>query len=594
MVQTSPSRTQLQAEIEILQQKLRSQQGDLQETLDLYQAGASTVRQLVTALAKSTSLDQAISIILVNLRALVPYDLAGLFLLSKGNQIFERNFTGADPRIRSFPDDHPLVAELESSPGHLIYANIQSDTRFQDWAGMQPIRSWMGVPIHVGKEMVAFLSLGSLKEAFYRESDAQKAGEFISPLEELFVINSAPDLFQRPGGSLDIISHLSLALGQAESREDTFRTILTQISRLFDQAHGVFLFPTPRSDRLDVVFAFDQRLHGLQHTRLINHQMDQNGDNPDLLWHTFDTGEIGIIQDFETMSVEDPTHFYAALLQGSSCVIFVPLTWEEKSFAVLAIIFSQPIEFTNELKHMVESIAQLTSVTFQRLFNLEALEKELSEERNRLIEQTEQSAVIEERQRLARELHDSVTQLIYSQVLFAGAGLKVLRSGDLSLSEEYLQRIHMVAQQALKEMRLLVFELRPQDGLEDGLIPALQRRLDTVERRSNLQVNFSWSGSPELEKSTEIALYYISMEALNNVLKHSQATELNISLEIKGSSLLYELSDNGVGFDPQTVENGGGLGLVSMKERAVTAGGKLDVFTQPGLGTRLLVTIEQD
>ena len=213
-------------------------------------------------------------------------------------------------------------------------------------------------------------------------------------------------------------------------------------------------------------------------------------------------------------------------------------------------------------------------------------------ERQRLIEQAEQAAVMEERQRLARELHDSVTQLIYSQVLYAGAGLKVLNNGDIRLSQQYLSRIHQVARQALKEMRLLVYELRPKDFLEDGLAGALQRRLDLVERRSEINAQLTIHGQIDLDEAAEIALYYISMEALNNIVKHSGAASVLIDIRTVGNKITLEVADDGCGFSLDQMENQGGLGLVSMRERAMAFNGDLEIVTSPGQGTHIIATIE--
>jgi signal transduction histidine kinase len=199
---------------------------------------------------------------------------------------------------------------------------------------------------------------------------------------------------------------------------------------------------------------------------------------------------------------------------------------------------------------------------------------------------------MEERQRLARELHDSVTQLIYSQVLYAGAGLKVLSNGDTQLSQQYLSRIHQVARQALKEMRLLVYELRPKDFLEDGLAGALQRRLDSVERRSEINAQLVVQGQIDLDEAAEIALYYIAMEALNNILKHSAATSVFILLWGDGDKVTLEVADDGCGFNLEKMENQGGLGLTSMRERAAAFQGELEIITHPGQGTRIIATIE--
>jgi len=216
----------------------------------------------------------------------------------------------------------------------------------------------------------------------------------------------------------------------------------------------------------------------------------------------------------------------------------------------------------------------------------------LVQERARLMKQAEVAAVVQERQRLARELHDSVTQLLYSQVLFAGAGLKVLRQGDSNLAEQHLTRIDQAAQQALKEMRLLVYQLRPSDYLDEGLVGALKRRLQAVENRTSLSARLIVEGKLNLNEAEEVALYRIAEEALNNTLKHAQAHTVTITLHGLDSRVILEIVDDGIGFDLQEAINSGGLGLSSIRERTASLGGQLEIHSQPGHGTQILVTIE--
>ena len=213
-------------------------------------------------------------------------------------------------------------------------------------------------------------------------------------------------------------------------------------------------------------------------------------------------------------------------------------------------------------------------------------------ERARLMEQAELAAVVEERQRLARELHDSVTQLLYSQVLFSGAGLKVLRQGNLELAEGHLARIDQAALQALKEMRLLVYQLRPSDTLDEGLVSALERRLESVERRTGIEAHLALEGVLDLDEGTEMALYRIAEEALNNTLKHAGARCVQVAICSADGRLRLEISDDGCGFDWDEKIGGGGMGLSNMRERAAVLGSELQVISQVGQGTRVILEVE--
>jgi signal transduction histidine kinase/putative methionine-R-sulfoxide reductase with GAF domain len=216
----------------------------------------------------------------------------------------------------------------------------------------------------------------------------------------------------------------------------------------------------------------------------------------------------------------------------------------------------------------------------------------VSVERVRLIWQAEQAAVVEERQRLARELHDSVTQLLYSQVLFAGAGQKALDQGNLVLLRQHLHRLDQAALQALKEMRLLVYELRPSDHLDEGLVSALQRRLDSVEKRTGMNARLVVQGAVNLDESTELALYRIAQEALNNTLKHADATSVTVQIQAIDNRVVMEIIDDGCGFNPEEKGKAGGMGLANMQERTAALGGQLALHAQPGQGTRITVTFQ--
>jgi GAF domain-containing protein/anti-sigma regulatory factor (Ser/Thr protein kinase) len=215
-------------------------------------------------------------------------------------------------------------------------------------------------------------------------------------------------------------------------------------------------------------------------------------------------------------------------------------------------------------------------------------------ERDRLIRKAERAAVVEERQRLARELHDSVTQLLYSQVLFAGAGQKVLNKEDSDLTRQYLSRIEDQAQQALKEMRLLVFELRPSEHLEEGLVVAIKHRLDAVEKRSGMHTSLNLEGKLDLNEAEEIGLYRITQEALNNTLKHAGASQVSIKIQQNQEHLVLEICDDGYGFDLHERATQGGMGLTNMLERASALGGKLEIDSEAGVGTSVRVIIRSE
>jgi signal transduction histidine kinase len=214
-------------------------------------------------------------------------------------------------------------------------------------------------------------------------------------------------------------------------------------------------------------------------------------------------------------------------------------------------------------------------------------------EHARLQQQAEQLAVLEERQRLARELHDSVAQSLYSVGLYANAASLALAAGKQEAAAGYLAELQETAQEGMRDMRLLIFQLHPPELEIEGLVAVLQARLAAVEARAGLRVDFRVEGERRLPIAIEADLYWIAQEALNNVLKHAQAQHVAVHLRFTASTVSLEVHDDGVGLDLQKArsEGRGGVGLRSIAERAGRVGGKLTYESQPGEGTRLRVEV---
>jgi signal transduction histidine kinase len=210
-------------------------------------------------------------------------------------------------------------------------------------------------------------------------------------------------------------------------------------------------------------------------------------------------------------------------------------------------------------------------------------------ENARLYERDRAAAVLEERQRLARELHDSVTQGLYSVTLYAEAAQRQLGAGNVDTAREHLLDLRATSHEALGEMRLLLFELHPPPLTEHGLGAALRARLSSVEGRSGLLTDARVDESLRLPEAIERELYRVAQEALNNVLKHAHARRVSVVLERVGALVRLEVADDGEGFAPG--EHAGGLGLTSMHARAQQLNGTLLVTASPGSGTRVVVEV---
>lgn len=212
-------------------------------------------------------------------------------------------------------------------------------------------------------------------------------------------------------------------------------------------------------------------------------------------------------------------------------------------------------------------------------------------ENARLYQQAEQLAVMEERERLAQDLHDLVTQSLYSLTLLAEAARRMIRAGKPERAGEHITRLGENAQDALKEIRLLVYKLRP-DALErEGLVGAIQQRLGAVERRAGVKAHLIANETIKLSPPLEEGLYCIALEALNNALKHAKASSVTVRIQVVNNSVELEVKDNGIGFDQTRVNGREGMGLASMLERARRLGGIMCVQSSPGKGTLVSVRL---
>lgn len=203
-------------------------------------------------------------------------------------------------------------------------------------------------------------------------------------------------------------------------------------------------------------------------------------------------------------------------------------------------------------------------------------------------QELERVAIVEERNRLARDLHDSVTQAVFSLGLMAEASrLEAVERGHVEAVAD-LAQIGEIAQQALKEMRLLIYQLRS-PMLDNGLVHAVRQRLETVERRAGIAVQLHVPQPIELQAHMEETLYRVIQEALNNVVKHAQATSVSVRFLKINTGLQIEIEDNGVGFDGANIQSG--IGLSSMRERVAQFGGSLDMCSTLGVGTTVRVHV---
>ncbi|GAC1323673.1 MAG: hypothetical protein NVS2B16_22320 [Chloroflexota bacterium] len=259
----------------------------------------------------------------------------------------------------------------------------------------------------------------------------------------------------------------------------------------------------------------------------------------------------------------------------------VPMLYKGQVIGALTLSHPEPGFFTPEQATLVHAIAQQAAIAIENA---------------RLYREAQKVAAVEERQRLARELHDSVTQALFSMTLHARTASLQLDRAGIDAGTPLAQTINQLGeltQGALAEMRALIFELRPGALRDEGLVAALHKHTAALSAREQLQISVRSSEDRlTLHPDTEEHLYRLVQEALHNIVKHARASTVQVSIETAGggSDLVLVITDDGVGFDVAALTPGH-LGLTTMVERAHLAGGTLDISSDPGQGTSIRVVL---
>jgi PAS domain S-box-containing protein len=270
--------------------------------------------------------------------------------------------------------------------------------------------------------------------------------------------------------------------------------------------------------------------------------------------------------------------------------------WGRVNFSAVRSVDGKPlytigiIEDITEEKRAAERLA-LQDAEHRRMLEQRIIERteELNKANELLREKTAQNAVTAERTRLARDLHDAVTQTLFSAALIADV-LPDLWEMNITEGKRRLEELRQLTRGALAEMRTLLVELRP-NALTEVPLPTLLRQLtEALTGRARISIQLNSEGERKLAPDVQVALYRIAQETLNNVVKHAKATQAMVTLRL-GGTVRLTVADNGTGFDPSTV-TADHLGLKIMRERAEAIDAKLSIYSEPGEGTQISVIWE--
>jgi signal transduction histidine kinase len=254
--------------------------------------------------------------------------------------------------------------------------------------------------------------------------------------------------------------------------------------------------------------------------------------------------------------------------QLQACAV-IPFLIDDQILGCVKFHFDGPRPLANEDTVLLSAVAQQCAQALERAY---------------LSEQAQIAAAVEERQRLARELHDAVSQVLFASTVSAEAAVRSWERNPAS-AFALLEQVVSLNRAAMSEMRTLLLELRPESLAKTSLSQLLTQLIESAKGRQEIEASFTCEGhEASAPKDVVMTFYRISQESINNILRHSGATRFDISLQYETDKLILTISDNGRGFDPELPSSG--LGMGSMRERAALIGAKLDITSEP-TGTKI-------
>mgnify|MGYP001168309516 CR=1 FL=1 len=510
------------------------------------------------------------------------YHMASILLLNEAgteliSSAISSNLQGKIPLGDRVPVGRGMVGKAAQTGQTQLANNIKENTDYIRAPGEWDPGSELSVPLIAQGMVIGVLDVEDEAIGAFTQEDVQiletLAAQLVVILEKARLLSDARANLQ----DLSVIYEISQRLSQARTPDEVLRVALNALAEHsfyrctlalleFDPATGL---PT----RFFVPYAF-QPGEGLieLHAFVPTSEDELNG--------LLDNGQTVSIPNVATDPRIPDFLRQEQLSVGRPAMALIPLIAGRRRIGNLILTYTQPRAWTD---------AEL------RLFRLAANLIATSIENARHFQQEQALAALEERQRLARDLHDSVTQLIFSVMLIAQS-IGPAYKKNVAEGERRINRLLELSQQALSEMRALLAELRAVSPVENGLMPALRQYIDWIKTRERIEIHFSEQQYTPQSQTTEEGLYRIVQEALHNIAKHARATQVEICLKREQGTLSLTIEDNGRGFQTEAIPatSTHKFGIRGMKERATQLGGTFEIHNNPHAGTMIRVIIPEN
>jgi signal transduction histidine kinase len=539
------------------------------------------LQQATLQLVQETSLERLLARITAIAREQVGARYAALGVLDENGRLKQFIPAGMSPEeIKNIP--HPprgkgLIGALMAGEGPIRLAEIARDSRHVGFPRGHPImHSFLGVPIRLAGKQLGQIYLTDKQDGGEFSDEDETMVEMLAGYAAVAIHNARlyetlrarEKVLTRRNQDLALLNQVGVTLASSLELDEVLQRTLSLLMEYFRMEAGE-------------IFLYEEESQSL---RLVLHR----GEAAQAFWTRtrFRLGEgiIGLTAQMLQSIVSDDLRREAQFVReavvqaGFRQMVCVPLTARDRLKGVLSMIGRKRKRFDKDHIRLLESVAGWAGMAIENA---------------QLHYNARRVAILEERERIGMDLHDGIVQSIYGVGLMLEEARQSVREKPAQV-EARLQKAIEDLNLILRDIRNYILDLRPHQLREADLLAGLRRLMTEFQQNTPVEITFNSPGNDSLTglpRAHALALFHICQEALANIAKHAQASNVNVVLWAAADRVLLEIQDNGKGFDMEAVRRTVGHGLANMLTRAQRVGGDVEVISAPGEGTTILAWV---
>lgn len=536
-----------------------------------------------TQLSSTLTTPEVVNIVSHTALKAVGGDTSGIFQLSKDNRLLERlSVMGTDERsIDHYPpipmdSSYPIAESIRGK--RVLYIESQADyirryPHLEREIKKGEHQAIICLPFFVNDHLLGGMYIAFARPRSFEVDErsflflmAQLCGQALERVNLYEAEHQARKEAERKSARIEALQSITANLSAAATAQEVLQVIVNRAFHILDAHMGAVSLLSDDRNGVHIVAQFALS------DPLLNEYQFIPFTRPTPLSDAARTR-----QSIWIRSLEEYEHLYPNISKavhartGTQGIACLPLIINDKLIGSIGMSFPTPQDFSTEDRDYLTAIAQQSAQALVRA---------------QLSEQAKELAVVQERQRLARELHDGATQSIFTANILIETLPRIWqRSPEKVLG--LVEQIHQLTQGAGSEMRMLLYEFRPENIIKASLVDLINHVVRGLKNRKIIDITFNVTGDKTLSlpEAAHVTFYRIAQEGLNNIAKHGRATHIHMRLRYSKAYVALVILDDGQGFDPNIASSG--FGLNSMRERAEDIGATLDICSRMGKGTKI-------